>query len=1144
MFSASRISIRLISILMVVLIISSNIVVMGVEELYKNFETYSAVFDFETENISNYLSVQNTSGGSYAEVTDDPATNGSHGSVLDLHGASGGGYAYVMPFYNGGEIEANLLRISFDFYADAAETKGEKFGIKLVTNEGNYINLIHFEDGNVFQSGEATGLSYTDKCWYSVELQMDWNAAHLQICMKPEGESVWTEEIVENAACFSSLSETAKLIQIRIGYHKLPSSNFVDFYIDNYMHTSHGLVGVYAGKSNAIVNYEKINLSESYGSVPFFKEDILMVPLRFFADSIDAELEVEDDKVSIICDSKCVIADLSTGVITLAGEVLTMPAPVEVVEGTSYAPLSVLCEVFDLELFQDDSGLAFYSEGTEALNWENDKKTILTLTERFIYDDVSDGEITEKIKDKTISRGYSHPRLMMTEDKFRAISEEIQKEKNERDPVIDKIYTKVKNTADSYLNADLPVYQLDGVRLLDVAGEVEGRILNLAMMYNIAKYTDTEAADEYAEAARKNMLAAANFADWNPYHFLDVATMAGGLAFGYDWLYNWMTEKGYTEDILVVRQALIEKAFTPAMNDYNGKTYRTSQYTNDGKARSFLWNSKNNVNNWRFVVSGGLGIAALAVADELEGDFLTMAEKVISQSLLDIRPAISMFAPEGAYSEGLSYWAYANKYYHYLIGSLRTATGTDFGYADAPGLKKTTEFLLAMNGPVSTFNYHDTSRSKKSIPSQTMAWSKYFGNYESAIPRINLILNGNSSVQDFLYYDKCFINSVENKPASDVFFKEIGVFTARSNDSDDAIWLGFHADSPIPGTPHAHNDAGSFVLDAMGQNFFLDLGPDNYNLENYSGGIYRTRAEGHNTIVINPNEHKYSDGTNDYYDQRYGAFATIDGCVMKERGSFAKSNLTDVYADDVVSAWRGVKLDNERRTVTLQDEIEMKEPSEFYWFAHTDAEITIDEADGRTAFLTKGGKTLVARIVTKDDSINPKFTEMPAASFETSPQIEGQNSNEGISKLTIHLSDCERVDLAVKFTAYDADGTETDEFVSLDDWYIPDGELPTKKIQATVPILEGSVVSTTVTGLNPRGCPATLMVAFYSGNQLKKVLSKTIEVENVAGEVLNIDIAEEDTGLYTDLRAFVWSDFQTMVPLSEKTLQLYLNPIS
>ena len=68
---------------------------------------------------------------------------------------------------------------------------------------------------------------------------------------------------------------------------------------------------------------------------------------------------------------------------------------------------------------------------------------------------------------------------------------------------------------------------------------------------------------------------------------------------------------------------------------------------------------------------------------------------------------------------------------------------------------------------------------------------------------------------------------------------------------------------------------------------------------------------------------------------------------MKPRGSYAIADLTDVYSDYAESSCRGAKLDNYRRTVTVQDEIIMKEPSEYYWFAHTTADIEI----------TDGGKT-------------------------------------------------------------------------------------------------------------------------------------------------------------------------------------------
>ena len=52
---------------------------------------------------------------------------------------------------------------------------------------------------------------------------------------------------------------------------------------------------------------------------------------------------------------------------------------------------------------------------------------------------------------------------------------------------------------------------------------------------------------------------------------------------------------------------------------------------------------------------------------------------------------------------------------------------------------------------------------------------------------------------------------------------------------------------------HGHYDLGTFYLESNGARFFTDLENENYELENrlYS---YRIRAEGHNTLVINPSQ--------------------------------------------------------------------------------------------------------------------------------------------------------------------------------------------------------------------------------------------------------------------------------------------------
>ena len=59
------------------------------------------------------------------------------------------------------------------------------------------------------------------------------------------------------------------------------------------------------------------------------------------------------------------------------------------------------------------------------------------------------------------------------------------------------------------------------------------------------------------------------------------------------------------------------------------------------------------------------------------------------------------------------------------------------------------------------------------------------------------------------------------------------------------------------GGTHDRIDEGSFVFDALGHRWFWDLGEGNYSDAGYFDNtqrwwIYCCRAEGHNTLVLNP----------------------------------------------------------------------------------------------------------------------------------------------------------------------------------------------------------------------------------------------------------------------------------------------------
>jgi hypothetical protein len=219
---------------------------------------------------------------------------------------------------------------------------------------------------------------------------------------------------------------------------------------------------------------------------------------------------------------------------------------------------------------------------------------------------------------------------------------------------------------------------------------------------------------------------------------------------------------------------------------------------------------------------------------------------------------------------------------------------------------------------------------------------------------------------------------------------DIATFRSAWNDTN-AIFVGVKAGENDD--HHNHLDLGSFVLDAGGERWAMDLGPDNnggsYTLPGYSNTkgrrwtYFRTNNRSHNTITPGDalqNRHVVSPIS------KYGS--------TPERG-FAIVDLTPAYSEEVTSLRRGVAL-LDRARVLVEDEYQPTQAGlPLHWAMVTRAKIDLS-GDGRSAVLTNGGKTLRA------DLLEPVAVKFHIGS--TKPPTADENQNDGTTLLGIDLN--------------------------------------------------------------------------------------------------------------------------------------------
>jgi hypothetical protein len=514
---------------------------------------------------------------------------------------------------------------------------------------------------------------------------------------------------------------------------------------------------------------------------------------------------------------------------------------------------------------------------------------------------------------------------------------------------------------------------------------------------------------------------------------LSVVEIAQAYAIAYDWCYSGLTATQKTNYISNIQSF----AFVPARQSY----YDYGHSSGSLGSTDAWW--VNTSNNWTIVCNSGLVFAALAILDDeptsgaatppvpgnepvVEPTALTLYNQMAPTVLDNFFPninnssniAMEELGPDGGWGESHAYWQFINRYLADMMASLETSAGTQYTFDTLPGLSSTgIQGIYDAAPDQDIFPFGDAgSNALTSAPSQEYFGLKYNQPVFSWSEVRNLVKywNGGAAAEitplDLVWYDPrsgtgamTDANSPQslNLPLA-YYLSNSQLAYLRSGWQDNgSIYVGVKAGPNSLG--HALLQSGAFYLDAQGTTWIAMLGggqPSNYSYgstnDNYFDSnpydvgnhweFYNARAEGNNTLVVNPGP----DGGQSVNDGATNSFPFVNMATITSLSSGPSTlnastpeqkvivDMTKAYnwtdgnpwssttvknangqATTVTSAKRGFRIVNQQNppnwlaegTVQEQDEVTTGANAVINWGVQTGYHVTLTN-NGTAAIIT------------------------------------------------------------------------------------------------------------------------------------------------------------------------------------------------
>ncbi len=587
----------------------------------------------------------------------------------------------------------------------------------------------------------------------------------------------------------------------------------------------------------------------------------------------------------------------------------------------------------------------YYSKG-----WCVHPQTVLSDAQEISNFIFYDRPTAQQLEETYNSKAQSHPRIVLTPDKVAAIRDRIAADN--ASSTYAGVYTdaiaKIESDANEVIKENYLVnYEFeDNYRTLAAARKFEYNMIKLGLAYQFT--SDDNLKKKCADLAVSNMKKVVKFPDFNYGHVIDAGEWLYGCAIGFDWFYDKFTEEEREE----IAEGILEIGLRPMNRTFYAML--PSALNKDSQGQGNMGNANNFV-KWKsnFVpyTQHGLVTASLVLADYEPDVCFDTLEKAIRNweySNLGLYPA-------GGWLEGKSYLSVVHNNTAAAFSSLLNVMGDEYNVLEATGVEESLDKVIQLTSQTGSFVYADENvygGGMSGVPVSASFYADYYGRDD--IERIRQWRYRYGDINAWYFMDTIFYQHFDDQQLIQKAKSYTSLDTINYTEGTEIVTIhedwaaGASLFFALAGGPtrhyHFHNDGGDFSLCMDGARWSYEMGTSDYNIgTNYSK--YAGRAEGHNTLVINPDDDPAAgesvDNSYTWTAQKEQSFAAVMDYGEIEGGAYTTLDMSQLYEDaGAVRVHRGAWIDENYDVVTLRDEIEFAEDEEFdgWWFMHTKAD--------------------------------------------------------------------------------------------------------------------------------------------------------------------------------------------------------------